>query len=217
VTAKLAVFVKRLKHAIEENFGGEEPIEVLQFLRTFKEAADHNRVSEGAAARLIPYFLKGIAKERYRAQLGDVPETMPKDPFMVQYLLETYAVDEELAKAYHAAASARKTEGEDEKTFGRRLQRAAILAGNVIDQMNLKTIYIERLPPYAQAGLRLHATPVMSFDQVQRMAHNSGTSLRQTVAKFPTVKVIKTPARVFISSRETIMSSKLERTRRARP
>jgi hypothetical protein len=38
-------------------------IDVLQFLRTFNEAADHNRVSEGAAARLIPYILKGIAKE----------------------------------------------------------------------------------------------------------------------------------------------------------
>jgi hypothetical protein len=100
------------------------------------------RVSEGAAARLIPYFLKGIAKEGYRAQLGDVPATMPKNPFMVQYLLETYAVNEELAKAYHAAASARKVEGKDEKTFGRRLQRSATLEGNAIDQMNLKTIYI---------------------------------------------------------------------------
>jgi hypothetical protein len=68
---------------------------------------------------------------------------MPKYPFMVQYLLEIYAVDEELAKAYYAAASAREIEGEDDKTFGRRLQRAAIFAGNVIDQMNLKTIYIE--------------------------------------------------------------------------
>jgi hypothetical protein len=93
VTAKLSIFVKRLKHAIEETFGGEEPIEVLQFLRTFKEAADHSRVSESAAARLIPYFLKGIAKEGYRAQLGDVPVSMPKYSFMVQYLLETYAVD----------------------------------------------------------------------------------------------------------------------------
>jgi hypothetical protein len=64
---------------------------MLQFLRTFKEAADHNRVSEGAAARLIPYFLKRIAKEGYRAQLGDVPATIPKYPFMIQYLLETYA------------------------------------------------------------------------------------------------------------------------------
>jgi hypothetical protein len=112
VTATLAVFVKRLKHAIEETFGGEEPIEVLQFLRTFKEAADHNLVSEGAAARLIPYLLKGIAKEGYRAQLGDVPATMQIYPSMVQYLLKTYAVDEELAKAYYAAASsARQIEG----------------------------------------------------------------------------------------------------------
>jgi hypothetical protein len=193
VTAKLAIFVKRLKHAIEDKFGGEEPIEVLQFLRTFKEAADHNRVSEGAAARLIPYFLKGIAKEGYRAQLGDVPVAMPKYPFMVQYLLETYAVDEELAKAYHAAASARQNDGEDEKAFGRRLQRAAILAGNVLDQMNLKTIFIEGLPPYVQAGLRLHVTPGMSFDQVQRVAHNLGTSLRQTMAQAPSSKAIKTP------------------------
>jgi hypothetical protein len=52
--AKLAVFVKRLKHEIKETFDGEEPIEVLQFRRNFKEAADHDRVSEGAAARLIP-------------------------------------------------------------------------------------------------------------------------------------------------------------------
>jgi hypothetical protein len=138
-------------------------------------------MSEGAIA-LIPYFLKGITKEGYRAQLGNVPVSMPKYPFMVQYLLETDAVDEELAKAFYAAAYARQIEGEDE------------LAGNVIDQMNLNTIYTEDLPPYVQAGLCLHVTPGTSFDQVQRMALNLGTSLRQTVA--PTVKVIKTPSGV---------------------
>jgi hypothetical protein len=104
-------------------------------------------MSEGAAAHLIPYFVKGITKEGYRAQLGDVRVSIQKYPFMVQYRLETYAVDEELAKAYYAAASAREIDGEDEKTFGRRLKRATILAGNVIDQMNLKTIYIEGLTP----------------------------------------------------------------------
>jgi hypothetical protein len=83
-----------------------------------------------------------------------------------------------------------------EKTRRRRLQRAAILAGNVIDQMNLKTIYIEGLTTYVQAGLRHNVTPGMSFDQVQRMAHNLGKSLRQTVAQVPEVKVIKTPAGV---------------------
>jgi hypothetical protein len=75
-------------------------------------------------------------------------------------------------------------------------KRAAILSGNAIDQMNLKTIYVEGLPPYVQAGLRLHVIPGMSFDQVQRMAHNLGTSLRQPVPQVPTVKVIKTPTGV---------------------
>jgi hypothetical protein len=71
------------------------------------------------------------------------------------------------------------------------LQQAAILAGNVFDPMNLKTIFIEGLPSYVQAGLRLHVTPEMSFDKVLRVAHNLGTSLRQTMARAPTGSVSK--------------------------
>ena len=58
-----------LKHAVEDKFGGDEPINLLSFLRTFKEAADHNDLGQGAAARLIPYFLKDAAKEGYRAHM----------------------------------------------------------------------------------------------------------------------------------------------------
>jgi hypothetical protein len=58
--------------------------------------------------------------------------------------------------------------------------------------MNLTTIYIEVLPPYVHAGFSLHVTHGMSFDQVQRMAHNLGTSLRQTMSQVPAVNVIKT-------------------------
>jgi hypothetical protein len=181
VTAKLSSYAKRLKHSIEDKFSGDEPIEVLQFLRTFKEAADHNRVGEGAAARLVPYFLKGMAKEGYRAQMDEAPSGMPKYPFMVQWLLETYALDDDLAKAYMAATTAKMLDGEDERAFGRRLHRAAIRAGNVIDKTNLKTIYVEGLPPFIQAGLRMHLTPDMSFEKVQRLAFSLGTSLRQTI------------------------------------
>jgi hypothetical protein len=117
VTAKLAAFAKRLKYSIEDKFGGNEPAKVLQFLRISKEAADHNRVSEGASARLIPYFLTGIAKEGYTAQLGNVPSTMPQYPFMVQYLTEIYAADDELGNVYYAAASTRQRDGEDKKAF----------------------------------------------------------------------------------------------------
>jgi hypothetical protein len=179
-TAKLSSYAKRLKHSIEDKFSGDEPIEVLQFLRTFKEAADHNRVGERAAARLVPYFLKGMAKEGYRAQMDEAPSGMPKYPLMVQWLLDTYALDDDLAKAYMAATTAKMLDGEDERAFGRRLHRAAIQAGNVIDKTNMKTIYVKGLPPFIQAGLRMHLTPDMSFEKVQRLAC-LGTSLRQTI------------------------------------
>jgi hypothetical protein len=101
---------------------------ILSFLRLFKEATDHNRISEGAAARLILSSLTGIAKEGYRTQCNEVPYGPGLYPHMIQYFLATYSRDDELAKAYHAVSSAKQAPGEDEKAFARRLQSAAILA-----------------------------------------------------------------------------------------
>ena len=193
ITAKLSSYVKRLRHAVEDKFGGDEPIEILSFLRTFKEAADHNDVGEGAAARLLPYFLKDAAKEGYRAHMDDVPSGIPLYPYMVQYLLETYALDDELAKAYLTVSTAKQLEGEDERAFGRRLQRAAIRAGNVVNKRDLKTIYVEGLPPFVQAGLRMHLKPDLTFEEVQRLAQNLGISLRQTMLQPSLVAKPKLP------------------------
>jgi hypothetical protein len=121
-----------------ERFSGDDPIEILGFLRTFKESADHNEAGEGAAAHLIPFFLTGTAKEVYRDQLDEVPPGMPAYPYMVHYLLETYALDDELAKAYMAVTTAKQAEGEGERAFGRRLHRLPIKAGNVVAKRDLK-------------------------------------------------------------------------------
>jgi hypothetical protein len=69
VTVKLSEYLKRLKNTIPPHgrFSSDDPIEIRGFLRTFKEAADHTEVGEGAAARLIPYFLTGTAREGYQA------------------------------------------------------------------------------------------------------------------------------------------------------
>ena len=183
VTGKLSSYLKRMKHAIpqDDRFSGDEPIEVLSFLRVFKEAADHNELPEAAAARLITYFLVGIAKEGYRAHLDEAPLCFPTYPYMVQYLLETYAVDDELSRAYMAVTTAKQAENEGEKAFGRRLHRLAIKAGNVVEKRDLTTIYVEGLLPFVQSGLRMHLNPGMSFETVQRHAHNLGVSLRQTI------------------------------------
>jgi hypothetical protein len=154
-----------MKHAIpqDDRFSGDEPIEVLSFLRVFKEASDHNELPEAAAARLITYFLVGIAKEGYRAHLDEAPLCFPTYPYMVHYLLETYAVDDELSRAYMAVTTAKQAKNEGEKSFGRRLHRLAIKAGNVVHKRDLTTIYVEGLLPFVQSGLRMHLNPGMSF------------------------------------------------------
>jgi hypothetical protein len=123
-------------------------------------------VGEGSAARLIPYFLKDAAKEGYRAHMDETPSGMLLYPYMVQYLLETYALDDEPAKAYIAVSSAKQLEGENERAFGRRLQRAAIRAGNSMDERDLKIIYVEGLSTFVQAGLRMHLEPELSFEEI---------------------------------------------------
>jgi hypothetical protein len=100
---------------------------------------------------------------------------------MVQYLLETYAVEDELARAYMALTTAKQAENEGERAFGRRLHRLAIEAGNVVESHDLTTIYVEGLLQFVQSGLRMHLTPGMNFETVQRHSHNLGVSLRQTI------------------------------------
>jgi hypothetical protein len=170
VTGKLSTYLKRLEHAIppDDRFSCDDPIDILGFLRTFKESADHNEVGEGAATRLIPYFLTETAKEGYRTQLDEVQPVTRACPCLVQYLLETYTLDGDLAKAYMAVTTAKQAEDEGERAFGRRLHRLAIKAVN-------------ELPPFVQSGLRMHLTIDMTFETVQRLDHNLGISLRQTI------------------------------------
>jgi hypothetical protein len=78
---------------------------------------------------------------------------------MVQYLLETYASDDELAKAYHMAVTVRQRENDDERAFALRLRQIAASAGNVFDEATLKSIFVDSLAEYVQDSLRVHVTP----------------------------------------------------------
>jgi hypothetical protein len=51
-------------------------------------------------------------------------------------------------------------------SFGRRLHRLAIKAGNVVDKRHLTTIYVEGLLSFLPSGLRMHPNPGMSFETV---------------------------------------------------
>jgi hypothetical protein len=73
ISRRLAPLIMGIRHSVEDKFTGADPIEILDFLRSFKESADHLDVSEGAATRLFPYFLDGLARERYRTHLTRAP------------------------------------------------------------------------------------------------------------------------------------------------
>jgi hypothetical protein len=62
-TGKVNGILKRIKHHFSYSIGGEIPLNVLDFLSTFKEAMDLNHVSEGVAAIILPYLLTGEAKD----------------------------------------------------------------------------------------------------------------------------------------------------------
>jgi hypothetical protein len=108
--------------------------------------------------------------------------------------LETGALDDEFVQDYISVRTTKQAEKETEKAFGRRLYRLAIRAGNVIDKQDLTTIYVKGFPTFVQAGLRMRLTPGMTFETVQRLAHNLGVSLRQAVAQ---------PLTPFVVSRKT--------------
>jgi hypothetical protein len=86
ISKRLSALMKGLRHTVEEKFTGEDPIEVLPFLRSFEEGADHMDISEGAAARLFPYFLDGMAREEYNSHMGRAPPDVELYPLHVPVL-----------------------------------------------------------------------------------------------------------------------------------
>jgi hypothetical protein len=53
--------------------------------------------------------------------MGRAPGDMELYPFMIQFLLSRYAVDEVLVQAYLGVTQCKALEGESEQAYGRRL------------------------------------------------------------------------------------------------
>jgi hypothetical protein len=84
-TGKVNGYLTKFRHHLEYKFSGDPEIQVLDFLATFKEAADLNGVSEGIATLTLPYLLEGRAKSGLTAGLKHVVAPMTKYPAAVQF------------------------------------------------------------------------------------------------------------------------------------
>jgi hypothetical protein len=78
-------YLKKLKHQLDYKFSGDSAIQDLDFLSTFKEAGYLNRISEGIAVLILPYFLEGRAKSGVSSRLKQAAASLPKFPVAIQW------------------------------------------------------------------------------------------------------------------------------------
>ena len=70
-TAKTRDHIKRMEITMKEAmFSGEDPILVLEFLAKYCKEADLLEMTEAQAYVVLPYLLKGSAKEQFNAIQG---------------------------------------------------------------------------------------------------------------------------------------------------
>jgi hypothetical protein len=180
-TGKVNGHLKKLKHHLDYKFSGEPAMQVLDFLRTFQEAADLNGINEGVAVLILPYFLEGRAKGGLASRLKQVAVSMPKFPAAVQWL-NSYATETILAAACQKVFTARQLPEEDEKAFANRLSRYAAEAACVCSEDTLISEFVHGLQSYTSNMVRGLVTPAMTFAEFQILAEQVGTAGRALTA-----------------------------------
>ena len=110
-------------------FSGEDPITLLPFLATFRDVMNDHHKTEGAAVRILPYFLVDRASRAYHSHMSQKFNMGSKPyvgtyPCVVDMLIRKYVSDEVLQKAYDAVARGRQNDREDEEDFYQRLNLA---------------------------------------------------------------------------------------------
>ncbi len=70
--------VRAMRHSFHTtHFDGSDPIMVLSFFKSFRDAANNDGVSEGSAPRILPYFLQVSAAADLQSQLAEWERTRP--------------------------------------------------------------------------------------------------------------------------------------------
>jgi hypothetical protein len=164
---RLSSLLRRIKYHLEEKFSDDPAIKVLDFLKSFREAADINDVSEGLAAILLPYLLEWKAKEGLDTRLKRLDAKVPRYPAAVQWLLQSFASEVIIAAAHQRVYTASQAVYEDEEQFADRLTKYAGDAGSVFSEDSLIAAFVDGLHPFASNTIRGQITTKITLAEVQ--------------------------------------------------
>eukprot|EP00171_Calliarthron_tuberculosum_P008308 IDg8308t1 len=134
VSAKIGQYNRLTRHAMEgHTFSDERPIEVLPFLSQFRTTCNHNGISEAAAVRLLPKYLKGEAKKNFQSYSmlrSSRLRGFSSYTESVQHLLKSFASEEVIIAAVFEFYSLKKGDKEEEMEFGLRFRDTASFSEN---------------------------------------------------------------------------------------
>ena len=187
----------------DQTFSGEDPIAILGFLARYKDACNHNEISEGDALWCMQYFLTGQAATLVQARLSGNTmaidakrnEMLTNYSELVNFLLHNYATDDAMAEALADVEGFKQTTALTERQYSDELWKRALRCGTVFSSNRMKGYFVEGVLPAIRSQLRNYATdhPRSSYEAVVRYAKGLGASYR-SVRKVgtPTFKMERT-------------------------
>jgi len=195
VSRNLGIWIRRLRHQMERNiFDGKRPVAILNFLASFKKALDGERIPEAGALQILPHFLDGSPKDIYEGMMDDANAGcggFSTWPHAVQFLLESYATNENIQQAVEDLEDMEMNPKETIKQFEIRITSAARELAGAYPQNALVNRFIRKLPVDARHIVRLKspsltgpaALKLSKITEIATAYHNSHSAIKPPVQK----------------------------------
>ena len=173
----------------EHKFSGQDPVLVFDFLTRFTEEADLNRMSEAQAFISLPRYLTGNAEYQYRAtRYGSRSGGVTCWPEAIQYFLTTYATPTAIREAVNQTRSLKQHPNEDKTQYSCRLNQAVYRCGNVFEESDKMSFFINGLLPEIQSIVARYReeTPrsYLRYDKLVQFARDEGQAQRARATSY---------------------------------
>jgi hypothetical protein len=200
-THQLHRLLKNLELSFKDSkFTGKDPVLIFDFLTRMVEECDTLGMSEAQAYMALPHFLSDTARTQYRAMhTGSRSSGVTCWPEAIQYLLRTYATPSAIRNATAELRNICQSNDEDELTYGARINHAAYRCGNVYDEDERMTFFIDGLRPETRTVVARYRENEfrqdMTMERLVQHAKDSGDSFRAMAPSLRTPRPPTTRAR----------------------